>query len=49
MHCLSDMLLLDTYERAIALQLDEQFIELLELEIYRRNLQAQLRICTTYC
>lgn len=42
MESLSNRLLLETFEKAKQLNLDEAFIELIELEIYRRNLQQQL-------
>lgn len=49
MELLSDKLLLETYRKAIQLHLDERFIELLELEIYRRNLKEQLCEKITLC
>lgn len=42
MESLSNRLLLETFEKAKQLKLDEAFIELIELEIYRRNLKKQL-------
>ncbi|NLI68884.1 MAG: sporulation histidine kinase inhibitor Sda [Bacilli bacterium] len=42
MESLSNRLLLETFEKAKQLNLDEAFIELIELEIYRRNLKKQL-------
>lgn len=38
MRQLTDHLLVDVYNRAITLKLDQDFIELLALEIRRRNL-----------
>jgi len=46
MDCLSDTLLLDAYKQAKDLKLDPSFINLLEIEIYRRNLQQQLLTLT---
>ncbi len=40
MRQLSDHLLVDVYQRAILLNLDPEFIELLAIEIKRRNLQV---------
>jgi len=42
MNNLSDKLLLNAYRKAKQLQLEEQFIHLLKMEIYNRNLQQQL-------
>lgn len=42
MDYLSNSVLIETYQKAISLQLDEHFIKLLRLEIYRRNIQSQL-------
>lgn len=42
MECLSNQLLLETFQKAKQLDLDDEFIELIELEIYRRNLKKQL-------
>lgn len=42
MNCLSNNLLLDAYEKAKILQLDQKFINLLKKEIYERNLQKEI-------
>ena len=42
MRQLTDHLLIDVYQRALSLDLDADFIELLALEIKRRNLQDTL-------
>lgn len=42
MRQLTDHLLIDVYQRALSLNLDPDFIELLVLEIRRRNLQDKL-------
>jgi|HigsolmetaAR205D_1030408.scaffolds.fasta_scaffold13821_2 developmental checkpoint coupling sporulation initiation to replication initiation len=42
MKCLSDQMLIEVYHRAVDLQLDEEFIELLLKEIASRNLQIAL-------
>lgn len=39
---LPNALLLNAYRKAKQLQLDDSFIDLLKMEIYRRNLQRQL-------
>lgn len=44
MNSLSDALLIETHKKAKLLQLEERFIELLQLEMYRRNLQGQLLV-----
>lgn len=41
MELLSDEVLLETYYKAIELHLESGFIQLLETEIYRRNLSKQ--------
>ncbi|UFJ42971.1 sporulation histidine kinase inhibitor Sda [Brevibacillus humidisoli] len=41
MRYVSDSLLLEVYERAVSLQLEPAFIELLSNEIERRNLQRR--------
>ncbi|SEM75739.1 Sporulation inhibitor A [Mesobacillus persicus] len=41
MHLVPDELLLDSYQKAMKRNLDQQFIELLEEEIKRRNLVAR--------
>lgn len=38
MESLSNQILLETFKKAQQLQLDDEFIELIEHEIYRRNL-----------
>lgn len=42
MDSLSNALLIDTYKLAVHFQLEKQFIQLLELEIKRRNIQDLL-------
>lgn len=42
MHLVSDELLLDSYQKAMKRNLDQQFIELLEEEIRKRNLVARV-------
>lgn len=43
MNSLSNTLLLNAFKKAKQLQLEDRFIQLLKMEIYRRNLQQQLR------
>lgn len=40
MRYLSDQLLLEVYERALVLQLEPAFIEMIEHELKRRNLSV---------
>ncbi|NGQ94774.1 sporulation histidine kinase inhibitor Sda [Brevibacillus sp. SYP-B805] len=42
MQHLSDEMLIEVYQRAMAMKLDQAFIELLHVELQRRNLIAAI-------
>ncbi|WP_141431435.1 sporulation histidine kinase inhibitor Sda [Bacillus sp. 03113] len=44
MHKLSDELLIESYFKAMKLNLNPEFIRLIEIEIHRRSLSHKIRV-----